>query len=293
MDTRTSVAIRHDLFLRYQLIEIIAFWEGRLTTQHLTHTFGISRQQASKTINDYIRKIAPGNLVYDASRKGYHATEEFMPCVSQGQAHEYLSFIAELSAKGMTPAAGLSHAVALRPASCEILHPLPRPLDPRVIRAIVQACQDRMRLEVDYVSLNNPVSETRVIAPHTLVYSGARWHVRAYCEKNRNFRDFVLTRFRGQPVPVTPTEVTDAEDVDWNTWVEVVIRPDPRLKKEQRHLIEQDYGMTKGALRLKVRGPLTQYQLQLMQIDDKVLRGKPSSQQIIVENLEALQRWLF
>ncbi len=281
--------IRHDLFLRYQLIEIIAFWEGRLTTNHLTASFGISRQQASKTINDYSKKIAPGNLVYDASRKGFHASDTFAPRISNGQAHEYLSLISQLSDHQHNHL----HSVTIRPASCEVLQPPVRTIDPRVIRAIVQACQDSMRLEVDYVSLNNPVSETRVIAPHTLVYSGARWHVRAYCEKNRDFRDFVLTRFRGQPTPVTPADISAADDVAWNTWVDVIIKPDPRLKKEQRHLIEQDYGMVKGALRLKTRGPLTQYQLQLMQIDDKVLRGKPSSQQIIVENLEDLQRWLF
>lgn len=26
-----------------------------------------------------------------------------------------------------------------------------------------------------------------------------RWHVRAYCEKNGDYRDFVLSRFRGEP----------------------------------------------------------------------------------------------
>lgn len=288
MDKGTQGTIRHDLFLRYQLIEIIAFWEGRLTANHLMQSFDISRQQASKTINDYNRRIAPGNLVYDASIKGHHASASFVPRISKGIAHEYLSLISSLSGQN-----GSLHSVTIKPASCEILQPPVRTIDPVVIRAIVQACQDNMRLEVDYVSLKNPVSETRVIAPHTLVYSGARWHVRAYCEKNRDFRDFVLTRFRGQPVPVTPSDISVTDDANWNTWVEVVIKPDPRLHKEQRHLIEQDYGMVKGALRLKTRGPLTQYQLQLMQIDDKVLRGKPSSQQIIVENLEDLQRWLF
>lgn len=42
-----------------------------------------------------------------------------------------------------------------------------------------------------------PEAEIRLIAPHTLVYSGMRWHVRAYCDKNHDYRDFVLSRFRG------------------------------------------------------------------------------------------------
>ena len=39
--------VRWDLALRYRLIETVAWWEGRLTTVHLTQSFGISRQQAS------------------------------------------------------------------------------------------------------------------------------------------------------------------------------------------------------------------------------------------------------
>ena len=48
---KTDWPIRWDLLLRYRLIEIIALWEGRLTTNHICHSFGIGRQQASKDIN--------------------------------------------------------------------------------------------------------------------------------------------------------------------------------------------------------------------------------------------------
>ncbi|MDI3652382.1 WYL domain-containing protein, partial [Pseudomonas aeruginosa] len=47
-------SVRWDLALRYRLIETVAWWEGRLTTNHLIQSFGISRQQASKDINSYI-----------------------------------------------------------------------------------------------------------------------------------------------------------------------------------------------------------------------------------------------
>ncbi|MBN0259603.1 WYL domain-containing protein, partial [Pseudomonas aeruginosa] len=38
-------SVRWDLALRYRLIETVAWWEGRLTTNHLIQSFGISRQQ--------------------------------------------------------------------------------------------------------------------------------------------------------------------------------------------------------------------------------------------------------
>lgn len=43
--------LRWDLLTRYRLIEIVAQWEGRLTTNHLMNSFGIGRQQASKDIS--------------------------------------------------------------------------------------------------------------------------------------------------------------------------------------------------------------------------------------------------
>jgi len=62
----------------------------------------------------------------------------------------------------------------------------------------------------------------RLIEPHTLVYTGMRWHARAYCEKNGQYRDFVLSRLHGQP---------DLLDASPNT-------------REQ----ETDFGMTQGQL---------------------------------------------
>ena len=79
---KTDWPIRWDLLLRYRLIETIALWEGRLTTNHICHSFGIGRQQASKDINTYLRELAPGNLVYDRHLKGYVPARDFKPVVS-------------------------------------------------------------------------------------------------------------------------------------------------------------------------------------------------------------------
>ena len=84
---------RWDLLTRYRLIEIVALWEGRLTTNHLGHAFGIGRQQASKDINTYNREIAPGNLLYDPHLKGYRPAPGFVPQVTAGEADEYLQLL--------------------------------------------------------------------------------------------------------------------------------------------------------------------------------------------------------
>ena len=120
-----------------------------------------------------------------------------------------------------------------------------------------------------------------------------RWHVRAYCEKNREYRDFVLSRLRGKPEYERKTENLIDEDEDWNTKVAVIIEPDSRLKPEQKAIIEADFGMEDGVLIIPTRRALVKYVLQRFQIDPKKLDPKAAAQQIVVRNLDELKPWLY
>jgi predicted DNA-binding transcriptional regulator YafY len=279
---------RWDLLLRYRFIETIALWEGRLTTTHLCDTFGIGRQQASKDINNYIREVGPGNLEYDKYLKGYKPTDAFTPQVTQGLADEYLHLMARNN-ELMNVFESLSLAVA----NVEVLSLPVRDVKPEVLRPIMQAARQQKRLEVDYVSVNNPDREGRIIVPHTLVYTGLRWHVRAWCEKNQEYRDFVLSRFRDIPEIMEDSEHGAIGDEQWNTRVKIRVTPDPRLNNAQQDVIEVDYGMTDGALEIETRGKLVPYVLRLLHVDPGSSADAPSAQQIVVENRDELSPWLF
>lgn len=280
--------LRWDLLQRYRLIEIIALWEGRLTTNHLCHTFGIGRQQASRDINEYNRSVAPGNLEYDTHLKGYKPATGFTPQVTTGVADEYLHLLNRNRDLNLR-----FESLGLQAANTEVLAVPLRRVRPDILRPLVVAARQAKRVEVEYVSLANPHQEIRVIAPHTLVFTGLRWHVRAYCEKNRDYRDFVLSRFRGEPDLMDESPNPSAEDKDWNTEVSIRIKPDPRLDAAQKKVIAEDYAMTRSVLTLRTRGPLVQYLMQQLQIDSKILQGKPGAQQIIVDNLDDVSPWLF
>jgi predicted DNA-binding transcriptional regulator YafY len=157
----------------------------------------------------------------------------------------------------------------------------------------MQAARRQKRLEVDYVSIKNPDREGRIIVPHTLVYTGLRWHVRAWCEKNQEYRDFVLSRFRDMPEILDDSVHGVDGDSEWNTLVCIRIVPDPRLSPAQREVIEGDYGMQAGALEISTRGKLVPYALKLLHIDLNAELEDPAAQQIVVENRESLQQWLF
>lgn len=280
--------IRWDLLLRYRLIEIIAMWEGRLTTNHLCDTFGIGRQQASKDINTYLAEIGPGNLVYDKHLKGYKPTPGFHPQVTSGISDEYLHLQHRNNELSNT-----FESLSLQIANTEVLAVPARNIRPGIIRPIVTAARQQRRIEVDYVSLQHPNREGRIIAPHTLVFTGLRWHVRAWCEKNQSYRDFVLSRFRGEPEIMDISSHSMADDSDWNTMVTLKIKPDDRLSRAQRQVVSEDYGMTRGVLSIRLRATLIQYALAQLRINPKVVDGNPEAQQIIIANWQKISGWLF
>ncbi len=290
MPTRRSPdwPFRWDLLLRYRYIETIALWEGRLTTRHLCDTFGIGRQQASKDINNYLREVGPGNLEYDKFLKGYKPSAGFQPRVTRGMADEYLHLMARNN-----ELMNMFESLALNVANVEVLAVPVRDVRPEVLRPIMQAARQQRRLDVDYVSINNPDREGRIIVPHTLVYTGLRWHVRAWCEKNLEYRDFVLSRFRDTPEIMDESEHGAEGDTQWNTRVTIRIAPDPRLSRDQREVVEVDYGMENGALEVTTRGKLVPYALTLLHINPKAMLEDPMAQQIVVENRDELTPWLF
>ncbi|WP_236249955.1 helix-turn-helix transcriptional regulator [Pseudomonas cichorii] len=274
--------------LRYRLIETVAWWEGRLTTGHLMQSSFISRQQASKDINTYISEHVSKNLTYDKRIKGYVLSRTFKPCFIDLSASAYLDLLAQNS-EHAPHIEGLKLAYTHTP----MLQVPDRSIQPEILRPLLQACREGLRLEVEYVSLANPEPEIRLIEPHTLVHTGMRWHVRAYCEKNGAYRDFVLSRMRGQPELLEGNGNGIEGDTVWNTEVSVTLEPDPQLDAAQKAIMEGDYGMLNGRLDIPSRQALVKYVLQRYQIDPKNLNPKPEAQQVVIANLNALKPWLY
>ncbi|MGR5419677.1 helix-turn-helix transcriptional regulator [Vibrio sp. PNB22_4_1] len=279
--------IRWDLLFRYRMIEVIALWEGRLTTNHLIKSFGIGRQQASKDINTYLTDIAPGNLVYDKQLKGYKPSDSFSPQVTKGHADEYLHILSR--SKDMTITfkeldMGFDNTTMIRPVT--------RNIAPQILRPIVQAIRENKRVDISYTSLKDGAEVERIISPHTLVCTPLRWHVRAYCEHSKGYRDFVLSRIRGIPCLEAKNVMGKANDDLWNTPLAIELIPDPRLTETQAAVVAHDYGMENGTLTIPTNAALVRYVLDTYNIDINVLDSNPKGQQIIVGNFEKIKQYL-
>lgn len=271
--------------LRYWFIELIAYWEGRIATTHLCEQFNLSRQQASKIINHY-KHAFPHNLHYNATKKGYEPTKKFTPQCISGDAMEYLNWLTSpyTTSSSHRRQVSVSHVALQLP---------PRQVTPELMRGLVAAIRERRCVEVDYVSLTNPNREGRIIAPHTFVNTGLRWHLRAWCEKSQEYRDFVLSRFRGKPELEGKSNHTAKHDVAWNTEITLIFAPDARFSKEKRDVITHDYNMEDGQLHITTRAALAHYLIQEMQVNTKFLAEKPEEQQLVLVNKEDIKEWLF
>ncbi|MDP4547951.1 MAG: WYL domain-containing protein [Marinobacter sp.] len=281
---KTDWPIRWDLLLRYRLIETVALWEGRLTTNHICHSFGIGRQQASKDINTYLREVAPGNLVYDRHLKGYVPSDKFKPVVTHGKVSEYQDLLGqqqnlndslaelELGMPGNTVIAGPGRYVA-----------------PKTMRAVVAATRYKRQLKASYVSLSRPEAVESILEPHSLVCAGSNWHVRAWCSSNREFRDFALSRFQDTPEALRQkARFTALQDEDWQRQVTLDIAPDQRLTDAQQQIVARDYGMKNGSLKVETRAALAPYVLSQLGITFDRDHPDPLVQQLELINPDQL-----
>jgi len=268
LDIKVRV-MRWDQLMRYRFIEVMLLWEGRLNSKHLMDFFGFARDKASTEINNYI-KLAPKNLEYDSSLKAYKPSPDFKAIFTQGHIEEYQQLVVRHTGQELIAAHHF-----------DVLQAPLRNIDPHLVQAILKACRENRRIDIAYLSISAPDYQDRIIAPHALAFDGLRWHVRAWCEKNNNYRDFVLSRFNGIAEDEGPSEHCAEQDLNWKTWVDVVIEPDPRLEAKQRRIIELDYQMEKGQRIIPCRAAMLFYLLRRLRLDS--YQTTAEAQQIVLQ----------
>ncbi len=288
-DTTNEIvaALKWEQRQRLKLLECTLLLTGWVRTGALTESFGISRAQASKDFAVY-QSLCPDNLAYNKSRKYYEPGEDFRPVLLSGKTSEMLEVLAAM--RGVD-----SPVVALAAGgpNVEVLRPMERELDLAVFQAVSAAASNGFRVAVTYQSMTRPGPLEVVLSPHTLVYSGFRWHVRAFSHHHGEYRDFVLARMQTALPLRDEAGISAEEDRDWHEEVVLEVGVHPDLPEPQRSVIAADYGMVDGRIRCPVRRAMVPYFLRLMQIDPEREHPDPKVQQIRLLDPEAIRglRW--
>lgn len=276
--------LKWDLRQRLKLLECTVLLNGWVRTQALTETFGISRAQASKDFAVY-QALAPDNLIYNRSQKYYEPGERFGALLLSGRTSELLDVLAALPGENRPVV-----ALAAAGPTVELLRPLERELDLDILRAVSAAASNSHRLRVEYQSMRRPHPRALELSPHTLVYSGFRWHLRAFSHEHGEYRDFVLARMANAEALPDRSGVARDADADWFDEVVLRVGVHPDLAPAQQAVIAADYGMVDGERSVTVRRALLPYLLRLMQIEPEREHPDPVVQQICLLNPEVTAR---
>jgi hypothetical protein len=270
---------------RLEFIDFRLRWEGRINRSDITGFFGISVPQASLDIAKYL-ELAPGNLVYDRSARVYVVTPCFAPVFGTSSSSRFLNELLASESGVLDPESSL---VGWKPPVAIVPTPR-RTLNAETLAVLMQAIRNRTGVRVLYQSMTNPEPSSRTLTPHAIAHNGFRWHVRAYCHKNGKFQDFVIARIL-EIEPVESSGPWSDEDKGWQTMVEVVLIPHPKLPPTARKAIELEFDMTDGRARLECRQALLFYLVNYLRLNPHSSE-KPEALQIALENRDIVEAYL-
>lgn len=270
---------------RLQFIDFRLQWGGRINRRDVTDFFKISVPQASADIARYA-EMAPGNLEYDTSSRTYVATPAFVPRFDSSGARQYLSQLLALERQILTSDQAF---LAFRPPIASV--PLPtRTIESRTLALMLQAIAERAKLQIRYQSIARDEAQERFISPHAFGYDGVRWHVRAFCHLREGFKDFVFGRISAPGMPVA-SDANPADDNEWHTNVDLILKPDDSLTSQQRRGVEIDYGMKNGRVTVSCRQAMLFYTLRTLNFESSGLPRK-SERQLVIANLAEIKSLL-
>jgi predicted DNA-binding transcriptional regulator YafY len=242
-------------------------WQGRVDATHLINYFKLSRQSAGTTFSKY-NALHPSNIHYDESLKAFVASSEFKHYYATNAFTEYQQITKSVSELTVITLVAIKQPIRSPPQ--------------HLAQPILRAIENKLAIDIGYCSLNILEYKVRMIEPHSLIFDGLRWHVRAYCLKHRNFRDFVLTRFNGEVVDEVKALQDPLSDHLWHTKLTLIMQPDPGSSQEQQQTIREDYQMFQGYLQLTIRAALVHYLIRRLH-QDQYQRG-PYTQQLVLNS---------
>lgn len=228
-------------------IERLAHWRGWVRRTDLCERFEISIPQASADLAAYMR-LNPAALHYDSSSKRYVAAKEMVCKLREPAFDDAIDIINHNSG-----------SISQNDRVTRIDLPS-RHIPAAAARDVIRAILGKLSLEIYYFSIHSATERWRWITPHALAHDGYRWHVRAWCHEDKDYKDFVLGRI-SKARSLSDVGVPSKPDEEWTTWVKLRLRPHHNLDPVQRKAIEHDYAMKNGSATLRVRKAMLGYTL--------------------------------
>lgn len=250
----------------------------------LRNLFGLSSIRVSQWLREF-REYQTSWTQWNSITRSCHATADFYRYNVGEDSGLLAKYISLVGLPSTIEPNGQPIVVAAFP---DITTP-----DPRIFAVLSSASRLGRVVEITYRSMRAPKPYQRIISPHSIVRAGRRWHVRAYCELNKQFRDYTLGRIMNATLLDQPSESTLADDKDWMTEVPVRLIAHPDMSPEQEAVIRFEYFKNTSSRVTTCRGPLVSYFVQDVRAATDVKIQRPPEYQLAVGNIKEIQSWLF
>jgi len=238
---------------RLRYIEFFLRFLGSFTRADLIKKFGIGTAAASRDIAEY-KNLMPNNISDSSNSKNYFLSEDWEE-LFKFKSSEVLAQLTGNEIQANTKAY----------ISNEVIDIIDEP-NIEIVTAITKGILQGSPINCTYFSNSSGESE-KILIPHSYMFNGSRWHLRAYDRTKGRFADFVISRFNSAHTIedlVLPKEL-QGEDAQWNRQVDLEIIPHPSLKDPNGILNE--FNMTEGVLHKRVRASSVGYLLQKLYVD--------------------------
>ncbi len=261
---------------RLRLMRGILAWEGRIGNTRVRELFGVGLIQASRMLREFRDSMA--DALETATRARVLVACRPKDLKVDVTLDEYLALAKDSEAN---KAVLVDYRIDMTR------------IPPHIFAMLRQAALDGTGLQIVYASMANPITSPRNIFPHTLIQVGRRWHVRAWCEKRQEFRDFNLGRIRDAKPIASKAPRPQREDAEWNQELKLHFIPHRELSPDQQLMIREEFFRGTTGHRLTVRACLAKYVIQDLRAATDPQKQLPPEYQLEVANANELGRHLF
>jgi len=261
---------------RLRIMEGVLAWEGEIGNARVRKLFDIQPVQASRLLAEF-RSLMEGRIVEDGRAK-----------VLRPASQDGIETDISLNEYARQTQADEDAASCIIDARMDLTE-----VKPVVFARLRKASLSRTGVVISYASMTNPTFEERTIFPHSIIHVGRRWHVRGWCAKRQDFRDFTLGRIRSASATQDKATKGMEDDQRWNQIVQIRLAAHRSLSADQQRVVRSEYfGGTMGR-RLSVRACLAQYVIQDLRAAIDPEKEIPPEFQIEITNLDQLKSSLF
>ena len=261
---------------RLRVMEGVLAWEGEIGNARVRKLFGLQPVQASRLLGEF-RALMGDSIVEDGRAK-----------ILKPASPETFDSDVSLDEYARQTLAGEDTNPCVIDARVDLTE-----VKPRIFALLRKAAQTKTGIVISYASMTNPVFEDRMIFPHSIIHIGRRWHVRGWCTRRNEFRDFTLGRIGSAFAVPDTTQHTIDDDSAWQQVVLLELAPHRLLSKQQQEVVMRENFDGADNHRLPVRSCLAQYIIQDLRAAIDPELEKPPQFQIEVTNPEELEPTLF